>query len=127
MSHRADSSLGSTSGFLLCNKSDKYFLQESNRVKTETSPASDRPRYASCATDRRGVFRRRRADGRTADDGVLSPRSRSADTEDGRGGPSRTEAEEGWPQGAQRAQESEDDERHSCFGRPNLGWKAHAT
>ena len=35
-------------------------LQEANRVKTETSPPSDRPRYASCATDRRRLFHGRR-------------------------------------------------------------------
>jgi hypothetical protein len=61
MSNRADSFLGSTSVFLLCQRSDQSFSQESNRVNTETIPASDRPRWPSCATDRISLFRRRRS------------------------------------------------------------------
>ena len=44
MSNRADPSLGSTSVFLLCHRSDKSFSQESSRVNTETIPTSGRPR-----------------------------------------------------------------------------------
>ena len=44
MSNRADPSLGSTSVFLLCHRSDKSFSQEASRVNTETIPTSGRPR-----------------------------------------------------------------------------------
>ena len=59
-SHRADPSLGSTSVCLLCHRSEKCSSQETNRVKTEQIPPSDRPRYASCATDWRRLFHRSR-------------------------------------------------------------------